>query len=166
MRPAILPLLAQGLGGTRRHIKTPPIKRFDVWFPTDPNQETLWPSEIVLTDDYYYSLKDHAVPFDFRALRVIQGKPRAQDIYLWMTQRLCRIDERKPLFLPWMELHEMFGGQSTLKEFKRLFPEDIIAARVSYPEARVEEETEGFRFRYSLPPIPKTRLFVTTLPKK
>jgi len=32
-------------------------------------------------------LKDHAVPFDFRALKAIQNKPRAQDIYLWMTQR-------------------------------------------------------------------------------
>ena len=83
-----------------------------------------------------------------------------------MTQRLCRIDERKPLFLTWRDLHEMFGGQSTLKEFKRLFPEDIVAARVSYPEARVEEEAEGFRFRLSLPPIPKTRLFVTLPPKK
>ena len=68
-------LVGPGPRGTRRHIKTPPIKRFDVWFPPDPNQETLWPSEIVLTDDYYYSLKDHAIPFDFRALRVIQGKP-------------------------------------------------------------------------------------------
>jgi Plasmid encoded RepA protein len=159
-------LVGPGPRGTRRHIKTPPIKRFDVWFPTDPKQETLWPSEIVLTDDYYYSLKDHAIPFDFRALRVIQGKPRAQDIYLWMTQRLCRIDERKPLFLTWKDLHEMFGGQSTLKEFKRLFPDDIIAARVSYPEARVEEEAEGFRFRRSLTPIPKTRLFVTPPLKK
>jgi hypothetical protein len=52
---------------------------------------------------------------------------------------------RKPLFLPWRELYEMFGGQSTLKEFKRLFLK-ISAARVSYPEARVEEDAEGFRF--------------------
>ena len=58
------------------------------------NQTTLWPSEIVLTDDYYYSLKDHAIPYDFRALKAIQNKPRAQDIYLWMTQRLCRIEEK------------------------------------------------------------------------
>ena len=81
---------------------------------TDPNQETLWPSEIVLTDDYFYSLKDHAIPFDFRALKAIQNKPRAQDIYLWMTQRLCRIDEKKPLFMRWQDLHEMFGGELPL----------------------------------------------------
>jgi hypothetical protein len=71
--------------------------------------------EIVLTTDYYNSLKDHAVPFDFRALKAIQQKPRAQDIYLWMTQRLCRLDAMKPLLLRWQELYEMFGGQTTMK---------------------------------------------------
>ena len=81
-----------------------------------PEQATLWPSEIQLTDKYYLSLKDHAVPFDFRALRAIQNKPRAQDIYLWMTQRLCRIETGKPLLIRWQELHEMFGGQTPLKE--------------------------------------------------
>ena len=73
-----------------------PFKSFDVWFPPSPDQGTLWPSEIVLTDEYFYSLKDHAIPFDFRALKAIQQKPRAQDIYLWMTQRLCRIETGKP----------------------------------------------------------------------
>jgi hypothetical protein len=30
--------------GNEATYQTPPIKRFDVWFPTDPKQETLWPS--------------------------------------------------------------------------------------------------------------------------
>ena len=92
-------IVGPGPRGTRRHIKAPPIKKFDVWFPLDPDQETLWPSEIVLTDEYYHSLKDHAVPFDFRALKAIQNKPRSQDIYLWMTQRLSRIPSNKPLLM-------------------------------------------------------------------
>jgi hypothetical protein len=57
-------------------------------------------------------------------------------------------------------LHEMFGGQSTLKEFKRKFPADLTAARVAYQDARLEEHEEGYLFRYSLPPIPKTKLLV------
>jgi hypothetical protein len=153
-------IVGPGPRGTRSHIKAPPIKKFDVWFPPDPNQETLWPSEIILTDDYFYSLKDHAIPYDFRALKAIQNKPRAQDIYLWMTQRLCRIDEKKPLFLCWQDLHEMFGGELPLKHFKSKFPKDLIAARVSYPSARIEEHPEGFRFYRSLPPIPKTRISI------
>jgi hypothetical protein len=56
-----------GPKGSYSHIKTTPIRRFDVFFPTDPRQGTLWPSEVHLTTDFYESLKDHAVPFDFRS---------------------------------------------------------------------------------------------------
>jgi hypothetical protein len=151
-------LVGPGPRGEARHINAEPFKRFDVWFPQDVTQGTLWPSEIVLTDEYFYSLKDHAIPYDFRALKAIQNKPRAQDIYLWLTQRLCRILDNKPLLMRWKDLHEMFGGQSTLKEFKRKFPSDLIAARLAYPDARIEEHKDGFLFRASLPPVPKTKL--------
>jgi hypothetical protein len=153
-------LVGPGPRGTYRHIKAQPIKRFDVWFPSQPGQDMLWPSEIVLTDDYYHSLKDHAIPFDFRALKAIQAKPRAQDIYLWMTQRLCRIDERKPLLLRWKELYEMFGGQCPFREFKYKFHKDLHSARTSYPEARIEKRPEGYLFRASHPPVPKTQVLI------
>ena len=154
-------IVGPGPLGTRTYIKAPPIKKFDVWLPLDPTQHLVWPAELVLTDDYYYSLKDHAVPYDFRALKAIQNKPRAQDIYLWMTQRLCRLNERKPLVLPWHALHEMFGGELPLKHFKVKFPRDLHAARTSYPEVRIEETLDGFRFRKSPPPIPRVKLVVT-----
>jgi hypothetical protein len=146
-------IVGPGLKGSYQHVKTPPIKSFNVFFPADPAQDTLWPSEIVLTDDYYYSLKDHAIPFDFRALRPIQAKPRAQDIYLWMTQRLPKLD--KPLRLRWEDLYEMFGGQTTLKDFKYKFRQDLTAARMSYPGARADEQPEGYEFRQSSPQIPR-----------
>jgi hypothetical protein len=151
-------IVGPGPNGTDTYIKAPPIKRFDVWFPRDADQCMLWPSEITLTDEYFYSLKDHAVPYDFRALKAIQNKPRAQDIYLWMTQRLCRIPNNKPLLMRWKDLHEMFGGESPLKLFKQVFPKDLIAARLAYPDARMEEHKDGFLFRASLPPVPKTKL--------
>ena len=158
-------IIGPGPKGTRRHVNAEPFRQFDVWFPPDPDQGTLWPSEIVLTDDYYYSLKDHAIPYDFRAIKPIQNKPRALDIYLWMTQRLCRIPEHKPLFMTWPMLYEMFGGKSSLKEFKRKFPTDLLAARASYKEARLEPDLkgEGYRFYHSPPPIPKTKIAVVKL---
>ena len=148
------------LEGMRRYIETTPIKQFDVWFAPHPKQGTLWPSEIVLTDDYYYSLKDHAVPFDFRALKSIQNNPRSQDLYLWMTQRLCRISQNKPLLMLWKDLHEMFGGRTAFRRFKQLFPEELTAARIAYPDARVELQKDGALFSTSLPPIPKTKVGV------
>ena len=150
-------IIGPGPRGTVRHIHAEPFEHFDVWFPPDPNQETLWPSEIVLTDKYYYSLKDHAIPYDFRALKAIQNKPRAQDIYLWMTQRLCRISYKKALLMRWHDLYEMFGGKSTPWHFKQDFPTDLAAARASYPAARVEDHKEGYLFYASPPPVPKTK---------
>lgn len=153
-------IVAPGPRGTERYIKAPPIKQFDVCFLADADHGTLWPTEMVLTDEYYSSLKDHAVPFDFRALQAIQNKPRAQDIYLWMTQRLCRLHSNKPLLLRWQDLYEMFGGDSPLKAFKRDFPTDLLAAGCSYPDARITEHREGYLFHASHPPVPKTKVTV------
>jgi hypothetical protein len=60
----------------------------------------------------------------------------------------------------WKELHEMFGGQSTMKEFKRKFPADLAAARTCYQDARIEKHPEGYLFRWSPPPVPKTQILV------
>ncbi len=155
-------IVGPGPRGGYRHINAEPFESFDVWFPPDPDHGMLWPAEIVLTDTYYSSLKDHAIPYDFRVIKPIQNKPRALDICLWMTQRLCRIDNRKPLFMRWIDLHEMFGGRSTLKKFKEKFPDDLKAAWASYHEARIEEDLDGkgYRFFRSPPPIPKTKIAV------
>ena len=110
--------------------------------------------------EFYNSLKQHAVPHDFRAMAAIQNKPRAIDSYLWMTQRLCRLPHNKPLLMRWPESHEMFGGESPLKAFKRDFPGDIRAAHTSYPDAKIEVHPEGFIFKASPPPIPKTKILI------
>jgi hypothetical protein len=149
-------IIGPGPKGTYSHVKTAPIRCFDVFFSEDRHQGTLWPSEIQLTSDFYASLKDHAIPFDFRALKPIQAVARAIDIYLWMTQRLFRIDPAKPLLLRWPTLHEMFGGELAKKAFRHGFPEYLKAAHDSYRLANIEQHPEGFIFRHSPPPIPRT----------
>ena len=153
-------VIMDDVASTQTYIKAEPIESFKVWFAQDPYQHSFWPSEIVLTDQFYQSLKEHAIPYDFRALRSIQNKPRSLDIYLWMTQRLYRIPVNKPLIMRWKDLHEMFGGELPLKHFKVKFPKDLVAARVAYPDARVEEHKEGFLFRNSAPPVPKIQVFL------
>ena len=54
----------------------------------------------------------------------------------------------------------MFGGMSSKREFKRNFHNDLLAARASYPAARIEEHKDGYLFYVSDPPIPKTKLTV------
>ena len=151
-------IIGPGPKGSYSHVKTTPVKRFDVFFPTDSRQGTLWPCEIQLTADYFESLKEHAVPFDFRALKPIQAVARSIDIYLWLTQRLPRLD--KPLLLRWPVLHEMFGGALGLKDFRKRFPHHLRAAHLSYPDARIDQHSEGYMFRASPPPVPRTLVAV------
>lgn len=130
-----------------------------MWFPAHPDQQTLWPTEITLTTAFYENLKDHAIPFDFRGLKHIQNNARAIDIYLWMTQRLFRIPKKKPLLLKWKHLFEMFGGGIKAKRsFPGHFKKCLLAARSAYPQAIIEEHKEGFIFKASPPPIPKTKI--------
>ena len=141
-----------------QHENTDIFQQFELWFPTHPDQQTLWPTEITLTNAFYENLKAHAIPYDFRGLKHIQNNARALDIYLWMTQRLYRISQRKPLFLKWNHLYEMFGG--CIKEprkFPHHFRKSLLAARTAYPEARIEEHKEGILFKASPPPIPKDK---------
>jgi hypothetical protein len=49
----------------------------------------------------------------------------------------------------------MFGGELVFRNFKIKFPQDLMAARMSYSAARIEETEEGFIFRASPPPIPR-----------
>ena len=144
--------------GKQTYIKAEPIERFEVWFAQNADQHNFWPSEIVLSEQFFQNLKEHAIPHDFSAVAAIQNKPRAIDTYLWLTQRLHRIPHHKPLLMRWKELHEMFGGQSSLKAFKRDFPADILAARTCYPDARIEEHPEGYLFKASPAPVPKTQI--------
>jgi hypothetical protein len=146
--------------GKQRYIKAEPIESFEVWFSPNPEQMGLWPSEIVLTERFYQNLKEHAIPHDFRAMAAIQNKPRAIDIYLWLTQRLCRLPHNKPLLMRWPDLHEMFGGESPLKAFKRDFPKDLLAAHTSYPDAKIEQHQEGYLFKASPPPVPRTKIVI------
>lgn len=159
-------IVGPGPKGQHRHLNSTPIKYFDVWFPDDHRQDMLWPSEIVLTDDWYYSLKDHAIPFHFEALHGIQNNARAQDIYLWMTQQLHRLKHSKPLLMKWERLYEIFGGgQQSKSRFKQQLLGskskpigDLQAAHSAYTDAKFELLKEGILFRQSPPPIPKTRI--------
>lgn len=46
------------------------------------------------------------------------------------------------------------------QKFKQNFPHDIRAARLAYPDARIEAHKEGYLFRASPPPVPKTQILV------
>lgn len=142
-------------GQTVRHSKTDPIREFDVWFPSDPDQGTLWPSTIVLGTEFFDSLCTHAVPFDRLAMAALSHNARAMDLYLWLSQRLHRIRPGRGVIVPWRDLMAMFGGADThMPSFKREFRKALGQVAVHYSAAAVEEVSAGLELRHSPPAIP------------
>ncbi len=144
---------ADGQRGLQVDLKI--VKAFDIWFPKDERQRVLWTSNVQLTEDYFNSLVNHAVPLDERALAALSHNAMALDIYAWLAQRLHRINPTKPQFVSWKGLKDQFGSNySEMYKFKQVFRKYLQKATSQYRSARIEEESnKGFWLRHSPSPI-------------
>lgn len=125
-------------GSKHRHMKSPPIESFEAWTVDDGPQQALWPCELVLSEQFFQSLKAHAAPIDMRAYRALAHSALAQDIYTWLAHRLPRVTE--PLELPWAGpsgLAAQFGGYADPHRFRKEFLKRLKEVRAVYPDARV-----------------------------
>jgi hypothetical protein len=134
-----------------------PIKQFEAWLSHDENQPALWPGSVTLSDEYYRTLSEHAVPLDLRALMALKGSALAMDVYAFLAERLHRLGPR-PLILHWKSLRTQFGqefqGKEADKDFKKKFLPAMKKVLEVYPEARVRTVTGGLMLMSSPPPIP------------
>lgn len=142
-------------GGVQVDLKI--VKMFNWWFPKDERQHVLWSSNIKLTDDYFNSLINHAIPLDERALAALAHTAMGLDIYVWLAQRLHRIDPQKPLFLTWAAVKEQFGrGYNDMYKFKQVFRKTLNDVHLQYPQAKIQEDkNKGFILANSPSPLEK-----------
>lgn len=131
-----------------------PIKRFEAWLQHDGSQRTLWPGVLELSEDFYQTLTEHAVPLDYRALGALKHSALALDIYTWLAHRLCRIGDPRGVKLSWENLRSQFGEEyADRKNFKRKFRQALQQVRAAYPAARITDEAGGLRLHTSPPPL-------------
>ena len=137
-------------------INTHIITAFDIWFPKNPNQRVLWPSTVRLSQEYFDTLVNHAIPLDERAVAALSHSAMALDVYVWLAQRLHRINTGKPQFVPWVSLYEQFGqGFSRIRKFREKFLHVLTQVQTQYSAARIEAGRGGLTLRQSHPPIHK-----------
>jgi hypothetical protein len=127
-----------------------------VWFPEEARQKTLWSSHVKLSDEYFNSLINHAIPLDERALAALSNNALALDTYCWLAQRLHRVEIGKPEFVHWEGLKEQFGeGYADMFKFKQKFRQTLGLVLSQYKEANIEEDkNKGFYLKHSPTPIP------------
>ncbi len=146
------------------NVKCDPIQRFDAWTQSDNGQLGLWPGEITLSNEFYETLREHAVPLDPRAIAALQNSALALDTYTWLAHRLCRVKQNRGLTLYWKNLKDQFGQEyRSDKDFKREFAGALRKAHAVYPDAKIDIVRGGIRLFPSPPPI-KRRQVVVALP--
>jgi hypothetical protein len=141
-----------------------PIKRFEAWLTTQGTQKTLWPGVLELSQDFYDTLLNHAVPLDYRALAALKHSALALDVYTWLAHRLCRVRKPDGEKLSWENLRNQFGQEySDPKNFKKEFRNVLHQVAVVYPDARVEEVPGGLTLYPSRPPLSRTTVAMSQI---
>jgi Plasmid encoded RepA protein len=150
--------------GRAVQVNTQFVSAFDLWFPKQADQRVLWPSTVRLSEEYFQSLGQHAVPLDHRAVAALASSSMALDIYVWLAQRLHRVPSGKPQFIAWHSLYEQFGqGFARVRDFRRQFLQTLHHVESAYPAARMSADDRGLTLSHSPPPVPpKTRAGMLT----
>ena len=140
-------------------VSTQIVTALDLWFPKDDRQRILWPSVVRLSQEYFDSLTEHAIPLDERAISALAHSAMGLDVYSWLAQRLHRIEAGKPQFITWKSLKEQFGwSYKRMVDFRRVFRDILTKVHSQYPAARLEMDQCGITLYHSPPPIQK-RMF-------
>jgi hypothetical protein len=143
------------------------VKAMNIWFPKDDRQRVLWNSTIQLTEDYFNSLVNHAIPLDERALAALSHNAMALDIYAWLAQRLHRINPAKAQFVGWKDLKDQFGsGYSEMYKFKQIFRKYLKLTMLQYPQGRLEEEKNKGLWLYHSPSPIERKTFIIPSPSQ
>jgi hypothetical protein len=141
--------------GRAVQVNTQFVAAFDLWFPRQADQRVLWPSTVRLSEEYFQSLGQHAVPLDHRAVAALASSSMALDVYVWLAQRLHRVPTGKPQFVAWDSLHEQFGqGFARIRDFRRKFLQTLHQVESAYPGARLSADDQGLTLSHSPPPVP------------
>jgi hypothetical protein len=141
--------------GRAVQVNTQFVSAFDLWFPKQADQRVLWPSTVRLSEEYFQSLGQHAVPLDARAVAALASSSMALDMYVWLAQRLHRVPTNKPQFVDWNSLHQQFGqGFARIRDFRRRFLQTLHQVAAAYPMARITADDGGLSLEHSPPPVP------------
>jgi hypothetical protein len=122
-------------------------------------QGTLFLTTAKLSEGFFSQLTRHPVPLEEAAIKQLSNNSMALDAYAWLAYRLHSL--RRPTLVPWPSLMGQFGGGfGQIKHFKPRFLASVRLALAVYPDAWVDEESEGLLLHNSKPPISRKLIAV------
>lgn len=127
------------------------------WSKKNPEQPTLMPSFVYLSEHFYNQIISRPVPVSMDALRLLKGSPLRLDIYCWLTHRMYALDA--PTEVSWNALAMQFGptdkqlAPNQLRSFKSHFLKQLAQVLCVY-KANVDDTPYGLMLRPSSTHIP------------
>lgn len=104
------------------------------WLRSEPQEHSLFPNWVRLSQGYVDKLRDNPVPVDLKIAAKISS-PMALDIYWWLTRRYSYLHARQTI--TWQQLYGQFGSTNVLRSFKQSFKRAVKEVLEVYPEARI-----------------------------
>ncbi len=129
----------------------------DLWWKArEPDQETLFPSFVDLSPDFFREVTTRPVPVIMDTLKQLKRSPLALDLYVWLTFRMSFL--RAPQAISWEALQLQFGAgypmtQRGKLDFKRAFKREAKKVLSVYPAARIKAERGALILRPSPPHV-------------
>lgn len=122
---------------------TQPIKKMNVWLPQTAGEKGIWNSKLTFDQDFFDTLKKHALPVNIHAVRAFANSPRKLDIYWWMGHRLHGIT--KTTSISWAALKEQFGmGYTRERRFRSDLAQEIKEIMEVFPRLPIKVTEDGF----------------------
>ena len=132
----------------RRHSKMESVQvatGWELWLSPTDDQQTLWPSSVTLSTEFYQSILAAPIPINLdhlAALRALRGSGLSIDIYTWLAWRMFNL--KSSTLITWQRLAQQFGTDYTrTRAFKAQFLKQLRPVTIVYPEAKVTVADHG-----------------------
>jgi hypothetical protein len=134
------------------------------WDAKAPNQAGIFQSTLELSETLFNEIKNHPIPLDMRALKMLKKSPLAMDVYSWLLYRIytLNIGRRPSVTIPWPLLQMQFGAGYPVdtsqgrRDFKKKFIEQLNKIHaLAYQDAKFRLDDDGltlFKSPLALPP--------------
>lgn len=125
------------------------------WDEKAPEQTSLVPSVVRLSERFYDEIVERPVPLDMVVLRKFKNSPMRLDLYAWLTYRMSYLSRRTTV--SWDQLMFQLGSNAASERGRRKFRADVKKhlgeILREYPEARIEASDIGITLRPSAPHV-------------
>lgn len=129
------------------------------WNHKNPDEATLWKSEITLGEEFYQSIIAAPVPLDIRALRALKKSPLGLDLYAWCAYNAFRARQTgRSRWIPWPKLAKALGADyGRIDNFQQKAMRELKKIQALYPGLKLGKKRGCLQIMQfsALPVLPK-----------